>query len=246
MHSDTQEHHCDFVAKARLYPYLLPYLAMYKWVWFLDEDLSLSSFDLRCFLKTVSKEAANPKKPLLIVQPTLYENTQIQASYSRNFWFKKDTNEPIYPNVILGVHWMIEQQMPMFDASFLEWFIEFVIVPLKRPRAVLCNDWGMEASWCMAAFHYARNVLHYNDTGYFPCGVVVGKNLSLHHFNTRSIKMRRMNTNLFVELGKESVAVYNKVFPKLKNDNSRIDWIFKNRHSDEFKPVFIHNASFSC
>ena len=43
----------------RLYKYLLPVLADYKWVWVLDEDISLEYFDVSCYLKTLNHGDVN-------------------------------------------------------------------------------------------------------------------------------------------------------------------------------------------
>ena len=51
--------------------------------------------------------------------------------------------------------------MPMFDTGFFEWYINFVVEPLRPITSILCNNWGIEALWCMAAYDYAVKVLGY-------------------------------------------------------------------------------------
>jgi len=49
--------------------------------------------------------------------------------------------------------------MPVFDSGFFSWYVEYVIKPLSPLTGLMCNNWGVEAAWCMAALDYARRVL---------------------------------------------------------------------------------------
>ena len=53
--------------------------------------------------------------------------------------------------------------MPVFDARFFEWYVRYVVAPLDNVTRVLCNNWGVEALWCMAGLDYAKTFLGYDD-----------------------------------------------------------------------------------
>ena len=101
--------YCDFVAKARLYPYLLPVVHKYQRLWILDEDLLLNAFDIRCLLN-VLELGSYPEAPPLIAQPTLFQRTQSEQVFARDFWFYRN-NTAKKANAVLAVHKYIEQQV---------------------------------------------------------------------------------------------------------------------------------------
>ena len=63
--------------------------------------------------------------------------------------------------IVLNVQFLCIVQMPIFDAGFFEWYIRYVISPSDEITQVLCNNWGIEALWCIAALDYAKTSIGY-------------------------------------------------------------------------------------
>jgi len=121
----------------------------------------------------------------------------------RNYW--KHTG------VIASTVGIVEQQVPMFDSLFIEWFIKRVLVHTKPYAIALGVDWGHDRSWCNAARMYGRVVLRWE--GYnSPCVLLVGSK-PVHHLNTKSISTKRVNPDQFRANGNEIVERYSQLFP---------------------------------
>ena len=152
-----------------------------------------------------------------------------------------------YPTGVVGLHWYIEQQMPIFESGFFEWFITYVIIPSNAFSEILCNNWGAEHLWCMAALEYAVKRLGYDEDTYFPCGILIHEELVANHTNSRSIK----KTPLFEELGLESIRIMFEMFPmwyrKHKRYVKRWKDIAEGPNYGSFRLYkVLSNSSFSC
>lgn len=237
--------HCNFVAKVRLYPYLLDELKLYERVWVLDDDIDISRVNVKCLSKLLD-QGILPHKPLLIAQTTLVPWTQATPFFHMKFWMKEEIRSK-YPAGIVGIHWYIEQQMPIFDSVFFEWFITYVIMPSNILSAALCNNWGAEHIWCMAALDYAVRRLGYDEGSYFPCGIVIHDELVANHTNSRSIK----KTPLFEKLGLESIRIMRDVFPMWHRKHVEYMKRWKSKAEGPNYGSFklykvLSNSSFSC
>lgn len=186
--------------KTVLYHELLPFLPLYKKVFLLDEDISLVGFNPSLAMQIWD---CSFYPPPLIVQPLIHENTQYFDFVGQYFW--KNTG------VVSSTVGIIEQQVPMFDSIFFEWFVKRVLLYTKPYAISLGVDWGHDRSWCNAAKMYGREVMHWPayDT---PCALLVGSK-PVHHLNTKSISIKRKDPGKFRANGFEIVQKYAELFP---------------------------------
>ena len=56
---------------------------------------------------------------------------------------------------------LIEQQVPLFDSMFFEWFVKRVLALTRDKALELGADWGADRVWCSAANAYALKVLNW-------------------------------------------------------------------------------------
>jgi len=49
---------------------------------------------------------------------------------------------------------MIEQTLPLIDATFFAWFLSYIVKPLSPVTELLQTDWGFDSIWCLAARDY--------------------------------------------------------------------------------------------
>jgi hypothetical protein len=191
------------VPKTVMYHDLLPYLSTYKKVFLMDEDISLQGFNVTSLMEPWEC-ALSP--PPLIVQPLVAESNQYINYLNRNSWKRRDRSKIIASGV--GI---VEQQVPLFDSVFLEWFIRRVL-SLTRDTALIHGvDWGHDRSWCNAARMYGKYVLNYPE-GYTPCAVFPHAT-PIHHLNYRSMENKRNNRTFFEQNGYAVVQRYIDYFP---------------------------------
>ncbi len=123
------------IPKTVLYRELLPFVANYKRLFLLDEDVSLMGWNsTKLFMIW---DCAFQQKPL-IVQPLVAEDTQYFDFVSHRVW----RNRPEGENVIASASGLIEQQVPMFDAVFFEWFLRRVLAQTRMYALMFGVDWG--------------------------------------------------------------------------------------------------------
>jgi hypothetical protein len=191
------------VPKTVMYHDLLPYLSTYKKVFLMDEDISLQGFNVTSLMEPWEC-ALSP--PPLIVQPLVAESNQYINYLNRNSWKRRDRSKIVASGV--GI---VEQQVPLFDSVFLEWFIRRVL-SLTRDTALIHGvDWGHDRSWCNAARMYGKYVLNYPDS-YTPCAVFPHAT-PIHHLNFRSMENKRNNRTFFEQNGYAVVQRYIDYFP---------------------------------
>jgi hypothetical protein len=173
-----------------LYTDLLPYLTHYERVFLMDEDISLAGFDIRHFMSTWDC-AFYPQPAPLIVQPLIAESNQYIPFVNANQWSRKE-----FENVTASASGMVEQQVPLFDAQFFEWFVRHVLSLTYDLALYYGVDWGHDRSWCNAARLYATELLGYSTTEYSPCALLV-KTSPVHHLNGHTMKGKKENRELF-------------------------------------------------
>ncbi len=137
-------------------------------IWLLDSDMDVDKFDCVEFMKAWSRN-----RPL-ISQPTM-SGYNVNKMFSYKLWSK---NNNLEKGACLNSHW-IEQQAPLFNSSFLEWFHKHDIVKtvfrLQRKYNV---DWGLDFIWCGAAREFDK---HHP----IPCACI---NVPCIHNNTKTQK----------------------------------------------------------
>jgi len=179
------------VPKSAMYHNLLPLLPYYHQVFVMDEDISLEGFHI-AHLERVLKCVFPPEVKPLIVQPLIVEHTQYFPYVHVDAW--KSTRKPVFAS---GAG-LVEQQVPLFDAVFLEWVVSRMF---NLTRAIALKhgvDQSLDKAWCRAAKAYGNEVLHRNFTGKHKngaCAVIVGgrQHTAVHHLNTRSLENKRSN-----------------------------------------------------
>ena len=190
------------VPKSVLYSDLLPYLPNFKRVFLMDEDISLVGFD---FVKTMDvwSCAFHPFAAPLVVQPLIAESNQYFSFVGIKAWTGK--------GVVASASGIIEQQVPMFDAVFFEWFVKRCLSLTKQDAINAGVDWGGDRSWCNAAKMYGREVLKQRKE-YVHCALLVGSS-PVHHLNTKAIATKRTNRKDFLKNGFDMVDKYVALFP---------------------------------
>jgi hypothetical protein len=190
------------VPKSVLYSDLLPYLSKFKRIFLMDEDISLVGFD---FVKTMNvwSCAFHPFPPPLVVQPLIAESNQYFSFVGIKAWTGK--------GVMSSASGIVEQQVPMFDAVFFEWFVKRCLSLTKQDAINAGVDWGGDRSWCNAAKMYGREVLKQRKE-YVHCALLVGGS-PVHHLNTKAIATKRTNRKDFLKNGFDMVDKYVTLFP---------------------------------
>ena len=193
------------IPKSVLYIDLLPYLPFYERVFLMDDDIALEGFNLETFLRVWN---CGFSPPPLIVQPLIAESNQYINYLNLNSW---NTSRAGRSKVVASAVGLVEQQVPLFDSIFFEWFVRRVL-SLTKPTALYHGvDWGHDRSWCNAARMYAEQVLNYSAPA-VACAVLV-KGTSVHHLNKRSLSSKRQHRTLFHANGVAVVQRYIDLFP---------------------------------
>lgn len=202
LHDLLQRKDRKAVPKSVLYSELLPYLPNFKRIFLMDEDISLVGFDFKSMMK-IWDCAFYPFPPPLIVQPLIAESNQYFKFVGVKAWQGK--------GVVASASGIVEQQVPMFDAVFFEWFVKRCLSMTKQDAISAGVDWGGDRSWCNAAKMYGRDVLKQRKD-YVHCALLVG-GTPVHHLNTKAIATKRTNRKQFLKDGFAMVDKYINLFP---------------------------------
>eukprot|EP01032_Pedospumella_encystans_P016573 gene16573-18903_t len=197
------------VPKSILYHELVPYLPYYHKVFVMDEDTSLEGFNIQRFLQIWQCSFNNDFRPL-IVQPLLAERTQTVPYVHADTWARAKGR------VFSSSVGLVEQQVPFFDATFLEWFIRHVLVHTREVALAQGVDQSLDRTWCRAASFYAAQVMHQNYTKRGDaCAVIVGgpNTTAVHHLNTRALQNKRVNRDLYRQKAQVVNEHYKFLFP---------------------------------
>ena len=159
-----------------MYIDLLPLLPTYESVFLLDEDISLNHFDHNHFMQTWRN--CRKKNYPLVVQPMVERKQPGKVnSYalflSKEWW---DLHKSPFKHVMTN---FVEQQSPVIDSFFLQFFIEEIIIPNKHVYHLYETDFGADSLWCGASKAFGINV--YNWTDYSrSCAVIIASTPVLH------------------------------------------------------------------
>lgn len=185
------------IPKTILYWSIVSYLPGFRRVFLMDEDISLLGFDGKKVLKMLDCVFA-PYHPPLISQVLIEESNQYLPYVNLRTWRRS-----IHRNIVASATGLVEQQIPIFDSVFFEWFIRRVLVKTRKYSQRYGVDWGHDRSWCNAAKQYATNVLHHNETR-FVCALLTGAS-PVHHLNKKTMDGKRVNRTEFRAGGKKVV-----------------------------------------
>lgn len=169
------------VPKPLLYPDLLPYLKMYERVMLIDEDISLSEWNMTHFVK-VWTCAFSP--PPIIVQGLIFEGTQAFGFLNAKTWRRKDLN-----SVLASATAFVEQQIPAFNSAFFYWFVKFVLPAIFPSMIERQSGWGIDFTWCGAASAFARSIYQITERDYVSCALITSGGF-FHHMNGKSIRSK--------------------------------------------------------
>ena len=207
----------NFVPKVLMYPLVQPFLHFFRWVWFLDEDISLQGFHFVKLMNVLHRNHGSKYSPL-IMQPTLHETTQWVPTFSKHFWYFP-SGKSRFPGATGAYVRFIEQQMPIFRSDFLSWYLQSVIIPVENITRILRSNWGIENLWCKAAEVFVSFLLDTNSSDIPACMVIVDSELVVHHLHTKSISMKRgKKLRLYRELSLHSVNLTSRLFPTWYSD----------------------------
>jgi hypothetical protein len=217
------------IPKSVLYLDLLPHLQAqnvpYSQVLVMDEDIHLAGFELERFLHYWQCQSHYAP---LIVQPLVagavkqyipWLNAGTWKEYLQQRQSKsKSTSMSSHPTIwFLQEVAFIEQQVPLFDAIFFEWFLQSILSRVQSMAMTNGADWGHDRCWCQAAKDYAIHVLKQPER--FGCGLIVSsrsqnkESFNVYHLNFQSMKMKREQSGRFREKAADSVMRYIEMFP---------------------------------
>lgn len=182
-----------YVPKPLMYPLLLSVSKSYQYIWLLDGDISLEKFQFGTYFRYLLQSFPPGQVPL-ISQPIVKENSQNFQFLNEIFWRRN-----IHKSNVCFVYPYVEQQMPLFDATFFRWYVTYVVKYVNPLSRLLETDWGHDMLWCKAAETFHNNYLNYDgrnidsssprrvqQESYHGCTVVFGAT-PINHLHSRSI-----------------------------------------------------------
>ena len=215
--SDPQSKSIKFlhIPKPLLYLRVQHLLPQFSKVWLLDEDISLKNFDFETYMYII--ECGN-KNPPMISQPLLADNSQYFKYLNVRSW--KGAMVFAVPTSY------VEQQTPLLNTLFFNWFLENVVKPLSPLAFLLGSDWSFDDMWCRAGTHFAKVVYNYSTPNYSAC-LLVTKGTPIHHLNLRSLQFLHLDRKGFGAIGDRLRNMTAKVFP---------NWLVKGAFADTLHP----------
>lgn len=194
--------------KPALYFLLLPHLPYYKRVWLIDEDFSLQHFKFQEYFSYLNCPSS-PLKLSLVTQPLIRGHSDLG--------YVQMDNWTSYANVVAVPTGYVEQQVPIIDTKFFEWFVERIIVSISK-HLRFHSDWGHDECWCKAAkqFHVMNKNLEENQSFNYSCSLLImGASSYVTHLNFQTLDKKYADTVRFWRIGLEYREKYLSKFPKL-------------------------------
>lgn len=136
-----------------------PRIDAFDAVWLPDADIALTQEGLSNFF--VRWACAFRAGPPLVAQPALHGDKG-RTERSQNFWVFNYAREwqpegRVSAVGALAVHtYYVEQQAPIFDPGFLQWFVGGVGRRLAAMQLAAGADLATDQLWCRAAGRYAQ------------------------------------------------------------------------------------------
>ena len=186
-----------YVPKPLMYEKIIPHVKKYKRVWLLDADISFLGFDFKTYFGVLecavgwdfTKQSDSLRTGPLISQPLISDSGQLNQRLNYNYWYEVDGTykhlkkrfntknvEDNHPSQIASQCRYIEQQAPVFDADFFEWFFSHIIKPYLPVSLTLGTDHGFDWQWCVAAEDYSAIQMKKYD--FFRMRNKAGKNIN--------------------------------------------------------------------
>lgn len=131
-------------------------------VWLPDTDVAFTTDAISAFL--VRWACAFEHGPPLVAQPAMYgpvsRTERSQQFWPFNFGREWQPGGRLASLGALALHTAyVEQQAPLIDAPFFDWFAEHVGTRLASLQVEHSTDIGTDQLWCRAAAHYSATVL---------------------------------------------------------------------------------------
>lgn len=227
------------VPKTVLYVDLLPILPNYRRIFLLDEDISLQDFEIN---EANAIWSCTFFPPPLITQPLIHEDTQYFKFVTYSHWKKW--------NIQSSAVGIVEQQVPMFESIFFQWFVTRVLA-LGRHKSIKHGaDWP-DRTWCNAAKAYGTSVLGWKNYK-VPCSLLIGTN-PVHHLDGESISIKRRDPETFRRNGYAVVKYFTSLFPSwvlqdpvnLKTDPTHLDYSKKYPKCKKLNATCVNDKSFN-
>lgn len=200
------------IPKSVLYQELLTVLPHYHIAFLMDEDISLKGFS---FTRFVRKWACAfwPNIAPMITQPLIAESTQYFEYVHEQVWKVDLQHKKRYSKAIAATVGLVEQQVPIFNAAFLEWYIKRVLINIKDVALKNGVDQSIDKTWCKAAEMYMKYVLHdMSSRKNYGCGIIISTP-PVHHGNFQSLSNKRANRDLYREKAQIVNNHYKKIYP---------------------------------
>eukprot|EP01041_Mallomonas_annulata_P003812 gene3812-7585_t len=197
------------IPKPLFFPSLLPLLPQYQFVWLLDEDISFRGFDVESYLHIVTC-VNHPRRPPMVSQPLIKENTQVFEDFNSRAWKGIDAIAVPSP--------YIEQQTPLLDATFFDWYIRYVVMPMRRVVEILGTDWGNDHTWCQASSDFSHEA-YGTPRNTKTCMIIIG-GTPIHHKRSKSLEYRGRISEFFA-IGLQMEDLMTMHFPSWRKDFSR-------------------------
>jgi hypothetical protein len=189
-----------------LYGELLPYIKNYSHIFLMDEDISLVGFDVKAFLATW-KCGFSPYPSPLIVQPLLSNSHKHVPSID----FEHYQSSAALRNTIGSTSGFIEQQVPLFEANFFDWFVRRVLAHTRNASLTNGVDFP-DTVWCGAARAYQKKVIGLNSSQLLPCAAVMSGG-ALRDLNFGTIVTKKLNKTFHNLRAQVMVNKYKHLFP---------------------------------
>ena len=131
----------------------------YDAVWMPDADIAFTADGVAAAL--LRWACAFESGPPLISQPAIHGDVgrtgRSQQFWHLNYGLEWQPEGRLAAASALACHVpYVEQQAPLFDARFFEWFVNVVGRPLASMQRTHGTDMGTDQLWCRAATHFAR------------------------------------------------------------------------------------------
>lgn len=226
-----------YIPKPLLYSHLAPLLRGYERIWLLDGDMNLKGFNFRryiamqeCAEEDMGRGGASragkftsPSR-ILISQPIIKESTQFYTVVNQNFWHTGGAGRHYLLDTAVQWWQYVEIQAPLMDSRFFEWFLTWVLEPMRGLYRNLQSDWGMDQSWC----HAAKEFLEWQELGSSsnssagrrratPCAIVMEP---LSHQKSSAMQVKALHSKalwrrwLHTNQGFLSAELHHSIFPQ--------------------------------
>ena len=97
----------------------------------------------------------------ILLQNNAINAIQFFTYLNLDFWQRQQQKNNYSSIVLASSVGLIEQQVPLFNSMFFEWFVKRVLALTRDKALEMGADWGADRIWCSAANAYALKVLNW-------------------------------------------------------------------------------------